>query len=107
MTETEAKKLAKDLSFYDVIETSALTQNNLKEVFDEAIMASLKRKENQGKTSCWKSSLTSRLQLCYSLKKHKADPNSTKSHSVLFSEKADQNSIKSLCVLRPNFTGTG
>jgi hypothetical protein len=40
------------LGCYDVIERSTLTQNNLKEVFDEAIMASLKRKENQGKTSC-------------------------------------------------------
>ena len=52
VTETEAKKLAKDLGCENFIETSALTQHNLKEVFDEAIMASLKRKENQGKTSC-------------------------------------------------------
>ena len=42
MTETEAKKLAKDLGCENFIETSALTQHNLKEVFDKAIMASLK-----------------------------------------------------------------
>lgn len=42
VTEMEAKKLAKDLGCENYIETSALTQHNLKEVFDEAIMASLK-----------------------------------------------------------------
>ena len=41
VTETEAKKLAKDLGCYDVIETSALTQHNLKEVFDEELCTSL------------------------------------------------------------------
>ena len=100
VTETEAKKLAKDLGCENFIETSALTQHILKEVFDEAIMASLKGRKIKEKQAAKK-------QFCCSLKKHKADPNSTKSHSVLFSEKADQNSIKSLCVLRPNFTGTG
>jgi Ras family protein U len=42
VSENEAKKMAKELGCDHYIETSALTQHNLKEVFDEAIMISLK-----------------------------------------------------------------
>ena len=42
VTESEAKKLAQSISSECYIETSALTQHNLKEVFDEAIVAGLK-----------------------------------------------------------------
>jgi len=57
VTETEAKKLSSDLGCENFIETSALTQHNLEDVFDEAIMASLKEK-NQRKTDCLKSCST-------------------------------------------------
>ena len=49
-----AKKLAKDLGCENFIETSALTQHNLKEVFDEAIMASLKRRKIKEKQAAKK-----------------------------------------------------
>ena len=54
VTETEAKKLAKDLGCENFIETSALTQHNLKEVFDEAIMASLKGRKSKKKQAAKK-----------------------------------------------------
>jgi len=49
--EQEAKKLAKDLGAESYIETSALTQHNLKEVFDEAIMAGLKGRKIKDKSA--------------------------------------------------------
>ena len=54
VTETEAKKLAKGLGCENFIETSALTQHNLKEVFDEAIMASLKGRKSKKKQAAKK-----------------------------------------------------
>ena len=54
VTEAEAKKLAKDLGCENFIETSALTQHNLKEVFDEAIMASLKGRKIKEKQAAKK-----------------------------------------------------
>lgn len=41
VTEDEGRKLAEDIGAVDYIECSALTQKNLKEVFDTAILASL------------------------------------------------------------------
>lgn len=52
--EQEAKKLAKDLGAESYIETSALTQHNLKEVFDEAIMAGLKGRKIKDKSAAKK-----------------------------------------------------
>ena len=54
VTENEARKLAKDLGCENFIETSALTQHNLKEVFDEAIMASLKGRKIKEKMAAKK-----------------------------------------------------
>ena len=54
VTEMEAKKLAKELGCENFIETSALTQHNLKEVFDEAIMASLKGRKIKEKMAAKK-----------------------------------------------------
>lgn len=45
VSEQEARQKAHDLGALDYIECSALTQKNLKEVFDTAILAAL---ENQG-----------------------------------------------------------
>ena len=106
VTETEAKKLAKDLGCENFIETSALTQHNLKEVFDKAIMASLKgRKIKEKKLK--KKLLDIKVAIMLFSEEKKQTQNSTKSHSVLFSDKADQNATKSLCVLRPDVTDTG
>ena len=41
VSEAEARKLASNLGFLGYIESSSLTQKNLKEVFDQAIMAGL------------------------------------------------------------------
>ena len=41
VTEDEARKLVEEIGAEDYIECSALTQKNLKEVFDSAILASL------------------------------------------------------------------
>lgn len=41
VTQAEAQKLATGLGFLGYIESSSLTQKNLKEVFDQAIMAGL------------------------------------------------------------------
>ena len=54
VTETEARKIAEDLGCENFIETSALTQHNLKEVFDEAIMASLKGRKIKEKQAAKK-----------------------------------------------------
>jgi len=54
VTEIEAKKLAKDLGCVNFIETSALTQHNLKEVFDEAIMISLQGRQIREKMAAKK-----------------------------------------------------
>ena len=73
VTETEAKKLAKGLGWENFIETSALTQHNLKEVFDEAIMASLKgrksKKKQAAKKAAWHQGCN-----CAILWRKKADP---------------------------------
>ena len=42
ISEAEARKLVQNMGFDDYIESSSLTQKNLKEVFDSAIMAGLK-----------------------------------------------------------------
>ena len=42
VSEAEARKLTQSMGFEDYIESSSLTQKNLKEVFDSAIMAGLK-----------------------------------------------------------------
>lgn len=42
VSEAEARKLTQNMGFEDYIESSSLTQKNLKEVFDSAIMAGLK-----------------------------------------------------------------
>lgn len=41
VTEAEAKKLSEEIGAIDYMECSALTQKNLKEVFDSAILSSL------------------------------------------------------------------
>ena len=56
VTESEAKKLAKILGSECYIETSALTQHNLKEVFDEAIVAGLKGRRLKEKQAAKKAS---------------------------------------------------
>ena len=42
ISESEAKKLVSSMGFECYVESSSLTQKNLKEVFDEAIMSGLK-----------------------------------------------------------------
>ena len=42
VSEADARKLVQSMGFDDYIESSSLTQKNLKEVFDSAIMAGLK-----------------------------------------------------------------
>ena len=42
VSEADARKLVQNMGFDDYIESSSLTQKNLKEVFDSAIMAGLK-----------------------------------------------------------------
>ena len=106
MTETEAKKLAKDLGCENFIETSALTQHNLKEVFDKVMMASLEGRKIKEKSSK-KKLLDIKVAIMLFSEEKKQTQNSTKSHSVLFSDKTDQNATKSLCVLRPDVTDTG
>ncbi len=67
VTENEAKGLAQQVGAMQYIECSALTQKNLKEVFDQAILASLdkkgilqqchggkKKKKHKGKKDLWK-----------------------------------------------------
>jgi len=54
ITEAEAKKLCKDLNCESYIETSALTQHNLKEVFDEAIIYGLKGRKIKEKIAAKK-----------------------------------------------------
>ena len=67
VTENEIKTLEQDISALQYIECSALTQKNLKEVFDSAIIASLdkrgilqtcqggkKRAKHKGKKDLWK-----------------------------------------------------
>ena len=54
ITEAESKKLCKDLNCESYIETSALTQHNLKEVFDEAIIYGLKGRKIKEKIAAKK-----------------------------------------------------
>ena len=49
ITEQEARKLASSLGCQSYVECSSLTQKNLKEVFDEAIMAGLKGRRKKEK----------------------------------------------------------
>lgn len=58
VSENEAKKLAQSLGCECYIETSALTQHNLKEVFDEAIMAGLKGRKMKEKKAAKKAQRT-------------------------------------------------
>lgn len=58
VSENEAKKLANSLGCECYIETSALTQHNLKEVFDEAIMAGLKGRKMKEKKAAKKAQRT-------------------------------------------------
>ena len=95
----EAKKLAKGLGWENFIETSALTQHNLKEVFDEAIMASLKGRKSKKKQAAKKAAWHQGCNCAILWRKKKRTQNSTKSHSVLFSDTADQNATKSHSVL--------
>ena len=46
VTETTARKLAQQINAVAYIESSALTQRNLKEVFDQAILAALEGRES-------------------------------------------------------------
>jgi Ras family protein U len=54
VSESEAKKLSNTLGCDTYIETSALTQHNLKEVFDEAIVAGLKGRKMKEKRAAKK-----------------------------------------------------
>lgn len=56
---SEGEKCREEMGLYSFIETSALTQKNLKEVFDTAIVAVLK--EREGKTEKKKKSIWSVL----------------------------------------------
>ena len=49
VTKEEGQKAASELELYHFIETSALTQENLKKCFDEAIIGVLKSREGPTK----------------------------------------------------------
>ncbi|TWW72198.1 rho-related GTP-binding protein RhoV-like [Takifugu flavidus] len=59
VTESQARRLARRIRASDYLECSALTQHNLKDVFDSAVSAAIKRKE-VGK-NCKKLSMLRRL----------------------------------------------
>ena len=52
VTRKDAEKLVKKLNLITYIDCSALTQNNLKKVFDEAIINSVKYKAKKQQTIC-------------------------------------------------------
>lgn len=51
MSEASAQRLAKQVGAYAYVESSALTQRNLKEVFDQALLAALHAKRNPSYSS--------------------------------------------------------
>lgn len=59
VTEQEAKRLVANQGFQSYVECSSLTQTNLKEVFDEAIMMGLQRKRKRERAKQKKASSNS------------------------------------------------
>jgi small GTP-binding protein len=54
VSEAEARKLASSMGFECYVESSSLTQRNLKEVFDEAIMTGLRERKKREKRTAKK-----------------------------------------------------
>ena len=52
VSEAKAKEIATEIKARNYVECSALTQNGLKTVFDEAIRAALKPLEPNSKPNC-------------------------------------------------------
>ena len=65
MSEVVAKKLAQQINAVSYVESSALTQRNLKEVFDQAILAALEYRQSAssqlGKKSSNRSSTKNKM----------------------------------------------
>lgn len=69
VTEAEARKLAASLGCESYIESSAVTQKNLKEVFDEAIVCGLRhRKAKEKKAASRLKKAESRANSCFGAK---------------------------------------
>lgn len=64
VSETEARKLAAQVGFVRYIESSALTQHNLKEVFDEAILVGLQAQRKREKKELRKQRRKRRTSQC-------------------------------------------
>ncbi len=61
VSDAEAKKLSSQLGCESYVESSALTQKNLKEVFDEAIMAGLKGRRRKERKAAKRASREQRM----------------------------------------------
>ncbi len=62
VSESEARRLAAQLGCEGYVESSALTQKNLKEVFDEAIVAGIKGRRRKERRAAKKASRIQRQQ---------------------------------------------